>query len=1036
MNYFSSRARLRAARLVVAPVLSLIAACAAPSDDGKSDNGALVSDRAQTFTHQTVIVKLSLPPLLTKLRTTSGKPVIDPADKAALLAEQQKFLDSLRSLPGQIDVLYTYRLTLNGFALSIPIELEDKFRSLPGVLDIDEEQTFPQPVPLGESNGKTEDVTTANSVSFIGGRAAKELGLSGAGIRVGVIDTGVDYTHAMFGGAGTPDAYSSNDPATVEPGSFPTEKVIGGIDLVGSKYDASSFDESAHIPHPDGDPLDEAGHGSHVAGTIAGHGDDIHTYTGVAPDARLYAIKIFGKDGSTGTGAILAAFEYAADPNQDLDVSDRLDVVNLSLGSDWGTRYSLYDSSIANLAAVGTVTVCAGGNAGPTPYIVGSPGSAERAISVAATIDDSPWNWKFPAVRFVHPGNGDDLQRIYDAAFSKPAVEAQGVGGKLVYIGLAAAPLDADEKAALAGNVALIDRGEVAFQDKVSVAFDGGAIGVVMVNNNPDEPFTMGGGDPPKTFPIPAVMITQAVGTTLKNEIAAGQTATVTFSTGRTVDQPEYIDSLTDFSSRGPRSLDGLIKPELTAPGQGIISAKMGGGFEGVKMNGTSMASPHVAGAMALLRQAHPDADVAELKSRVMNTGAPVHDASGPAGVAAQGAGRLRIVEATQTALVLDPPSVSLGIIAASAPQSISRVIQVKNTSDAAVKATLSFTPKPGLTISAPSTLDVPAHATRSVTIGFKVDLGDSAEPVTELDNLIHISSGIGAAAQTLVLPVLAEGTRGSKIDLAEFTRTKDGPFTLALSNKGPLSGEAIPFNLLGQQNASTQESACALASAGYRIVKTTDEKTNESRSMLEFGVRLAQPLSTWIHCDVSVLFDTNNDGVPEQELAGTSDSSLWPEAPADPFGSFLVDAPKMRELRAQAERDTTAGKEVTASGASAVLDIQPFAYFDHSPIAIVAADMSKIAKTPNGMIRFKVGTLGATRDDFIGHSAWYLVDPNKIAFRDLPASLPVASGGAALLSATSYDRKDSLLVYLPQNDRSIGTALLIPPSGAPTFAP
>jgi subtilisin family serine protease len=184
-------------------------------------------------------------------------------------------------------------------------------------------------------------------VPFIGAPAVwgAPHGATGSGIRIGVVDSGIDYTHADFGGPGTPAAYAGNNRTIIEPGTFPTAKVFGGIDLAGDAYDAANADPTRRIPHPDPDPLDCNGHGTHVAGTAAGFGvaADGTTYhgpyvsgvdfsafrvgPGVAPEAQLYALKVFGCSGST--ALLTLAVERAIDPNGDGDPSDHLDVLNI-----------------------------------------------------------------------------------------------------------------------------------------------------------------------------------------------------------------------------------------------------------------------------------------------------------------------------------------------------------------------------------------------------------------------------------------------------------------------------------------------------------------------------------------------------------------------------------------------------------------------------------------------------------------------------------------------------------------------------------
>src|SRR5262249_51392784 len=123
----------------------------------------------------------------------------------------------------------------------------------------------------------------AHTIPFIGVQqlwANAGLPVHGEGIKVGVIDTGIDYTHANFGGPGTGAAFNAHNPNNIEAGSFPTAKVVGGTDFAGATYDAANA--ATAIPTPDPDPIDRSGHGSHVAGTLAGLGvtNAGATYTG------------------------------------------------------------------------------------------------------------------------------------------------------------------------------------------------------------------------------------------------------------------------------------------------------------------------------------------------------------------------------------------------------------------------------------------------------------------------------------------------------------------------------------------------------------------------------------------------------------------------------------------------------------------------------------------------------------------------------------------------------------------------------------
>ena len=246
---------------------------------------------------------------------------------------------------------------------------------------------------------------TKKSVPAVGAKTAwgtRETGFDGKGIRIAVIDSGVDYTHAMFGGAGTRSAYKANDASEIEPGSFPTAKV-DGWDFAGKNYDGED-DE----PQPDGDPLDRSGygHGTHVAGIIGGVGvttkgkpydgpyhaglnyDEFKIRPGVAPGAKLFALKIFGDNALGSTGLVLDALEWCVDPNADDKFDDRMDVINLSLGSTLGLeeKHEIEAEVFRNLTNLGCVVVAAAGNSNNNNfYLVSAPGVERSVISVGST---------------------------------------------------------------------------------------------------------------------------------------------------------------------------------------------------------------------------------------------------------------------------------------------------------------------------------------------------------------------------------------------------------------------------------------------------------------------------------------------------------------------------------------------------------------------------------------------------------------------------------------------------------------------------
>ncbi|MGZ3723110.1 MAG: S8 family serine peptidase, partial [Bdellovibrionales bacterium] len=556
-------------------VLSIFSAALTACTQNKTANDRAPS--ADVFANRPInavpdlyVVTLSQPPILAVATKTSTGWKIPAKAKERILAEQAKFEADLKTIAPDAKIIYHYHMTLNAVAIYSSIDVQAQVMSLPGVQAVNPALEMARPQGLNIMAALAAP-SAVNSVNFIGTERAHALGFTGKGMRIGILDTGIDYTHAMLGGSGKKEDYENDDPS--KPSAlFPNSKVVGGIDLVGTDFNAASPTATLHEPKMDSNPLDEAGHGSHVAGTIAGRGDGVNTYDGVAPDAQLYAIKVFGKEGSTADAVVIAGFEFAADPNGDLNPDDQLDVINMSLGGGFGQPRVLYSEAIKNLSRAGTVVVASAGNSGAVDYIVGAPSTADEALSVAASIDGSDINWKYGAVRFTSQGQAPLLVKAVEGPISKPIAEITQVSGDLVDIGDASEELSDAVKAQLSGKVALILRGKVSFAIKLKRAADAGALGAVVYTNDAKDPFPMGGEG---QVAIPAVMVSQALGQKFL-EIMKTNAVTIDFKTADKIEEPANVDTITDLSSKGPRSEDNLIKPEIAAPGQNITSAGMG----------------------------------------------------------------------------------------------------------------------------------------------------------------------------------------------------------------------------------------------------------------------------------------------------------------------------------------------------------------------------------------------------------------------------------------------------------------------------
>ncbi len=559
-------------------------------------------------------------------------------------AQQDRVASLIATRGIQAREMYRVQKALNGIAMAVAPDQLQALRALPGVKRV-------LPIQL-------EYPTNSTSVPFIGtpnvwaNTIGLPMGVDGTGITVGVIDTGIDYMHGSFGGTGvladyqaeSADTAAFTTAGTPAAGAFPTAKVVGGFDFAGDAYTGSN------APIPDANPMDCNGHGSHVAGSAAGFGvtaanapfagpydANPATYSalkigpGTAPGALLYGLRVFGCAG--GTGLTTLAIDWAMDPNGDLDLSDHLDVINMSLGSNFGSVLTATAVASDNAALAGVIVVTSAGNAADTFFISGSPGAASRVIATASSVDDGV---TASAVRANTPAG---IAGFYAAGAAQFGPQPP-LGGLTADVVIAldpsdgAGPLTTDACSPITnavdvnGKIAIVDRGTCGFAVKVKNAQDAGAVGVLVANSAAGTFGGMGGVDP--TIVIPSVMITFADGNTFKANIV---TLNVTMFAG--------ADTLSTFSSRGPRRIFGSplrLKPDIAAPGQNITSVQTGktclvaagctgvadpSGFQAgnqpLTISGTSMASPHVAGIMALLRQLKPDWSVEELKALAMN---------------------------------------------------------------------------------------------------------------------------------------------------------------------------------------------------------------------------------------------------------------------------------------------------------------------------------------------------------------------------------------------------------------------------------
>lgn len=1021
-------------KIILLALSSLIVSACAPNASVNTFGApdfleGLYTTRPSVEEPTVTILKLKNPALLETAQKKNGKLEIDPQQLKVIEAEQAATIAELEKISKDIRVLIRYRAVLNGLAVYTPAEHLTKINSLQNVVMTEKAGSFDR--AQIQSQSLTQTIGENTSVKFIGSEAAYEQNIKGQGMKVGIIDTGIDYTHKMFLGPGTPEMYMFIDPSKPHP-LFPNEKVVGGIDLVGTDYNSNSADPALRIPKPDPNPLDEAGHGTHVAGTVAGIGDGINTYSGVAPDADLYAIKVFGANGSTSVDVVIAALEYAANPSGDGTFQDALDVVNLSLGSGYGSPHIMYGHAIKNLVRGGTIVVASGGNSGDSKYIVGSPGVSEDAISVASSIDNQNQNVLVSAAEFKF-GEETLLAEVVEGSLGKPLAEFSEMKGELIAAGLANVDFESPLKEQIRGRIALIDRGAVSFSEKVGRAFDAGAIAVIIANNVDGDPQGMSGGD--VAYPIPSVMISLKAGNELKEKLAQG-VVIADLKTVQKIMKLDVVDTISPFSSRGPRSYDGLIKPEIAAPGTNIISAAMGSGDLGKPLSGTSMAGPHIAGVMALLKQKFTDLSPVELKSVLLAHGKVISDRQKETyTVSRQGAGRVQVANSLQAKLVTVPATLSFGLTDIEQQKTLSRKVRLKNISSETLNLTSAWNGSNAVRISTDNLSLAPGEE-KEVEVRAQIDAAKMDAQEQELDGYYSWKSDGLSVAQ---LPALIVARKISQVAAKSFvvhsSSAADSPGSLAeilLNNAGIHKGTGYLFNLLdvdlrkkGNRDDNVNDLNCDIQSAGYRVI----EKNNTR--VLQIAVKLYEGVSTWNTCEVNVQIDGDGDNLTDQEISGVTEDSL-PGLTASNFISLLLDGKKARQIRKTFEDDFKKDPSLEEDYSSAVVDKRAFQKFDNSTLAILEANVSLLTLAPTGELNIKVSAThqasGAVEyDDYLAQqgTSWKKISlrPMGQAFVNLPEAVPLEGKKSITIPFSTGYGAEPLVLYTPEN-RAVRDAL------------
>jgi minor extracellular serine protease Vpr len=552
------------------------------------------------------------------------------ADQRARVQAEQRVVRAALAERG-VEVLESVDTVANALVVRVPDREAAQLTSVPGVVRVhpvyEVRLLLDRALPLSRVPEAWEK---------IGGEQR-----AGAGVKIAVIDTGIDHEHPAF-----------QDPSLEIPEGYPRVAREEHRQYTNNKIIVARTYESL-LGNSAGTPRDDMGHGTAVAMAAAGvrNRGPLAEIVGVAPKAWLGNYKVFtASSETTRTDVILKAIDDA--------VADGMDVINLSVGSPLAPRPadSISVQAVERAAAVGVVVVASAGNEGPDPFTISSYATAPSAIAVGATASDRIFGTAVVldggGLYLATPGNGPRPEEPITAPLADVARWDQN--------GMACQALP---EGSLQGRIALILRGACLFEDKLNNAQRAGALAaIVYTDDRPVAIMSVGSAT------LPGVMVSNADGLAIKQRLRDNPDliATVNFRPGPL---PANGNRLASFSSAGPNP-DENIKPDLVAVGTSIYTATQSWYSAGemydesgyTTESGTSFSAPVVAGAVAALKSGRPGLSVQQYRSLIVNTADPFPpDAERPAAVQRAGAGRLNLAAAAESTIAAIPVSLSFG---------------------------------------------------------------------------------------------------------------------------------------------------------------------------------------------------------------------------------------------------------------------------------------------------------------------------------------------------------------------------------------
>ncbi|MDJ1112357.1 S8 family serine peptidase [Macrococcus sp. S115] len=765
-----------------------------------SQQGAIDNDLKGISGQVNVIVHYDEPSVglergLKQTKSKKWSKLSDEKVKEKIAKQQQKANSKMQNKGIKYKKNHSYQTVINAEAMTVDAKDIEKIAQIEDValvekddviqIDPSEMQASKQQDVAKDTMGDELNLKLIPSITHLKVDKVWELGNKGKGVKVGVIDTGIDYNHPDL-----KDVYKGG------------RNYVGGGDYntkrnADDPYETKPEERPGHLPE-----VNESGseyyttHGTHVAGTIAAQGKNEFGMYGIAPNVDLYAYRVLGAYGRGSTSWIVGGIEDA--------VKDDMDVINLSLGNSSPEENQANSMAVNNAMLLGVTANVATGNSGPERSTIGGPATSPLGIGVGNTtlpeeridvdlkLGEETKNYKLMAYEF---GNNPEttLKDQYEL------VNIPGLGKKEDF-----AQVNVKDK------VALVERGEIAFVEKIKNAKDAGAKAVIVYNSEtgsnspgPADIFVGASFDY-----IPTVDMDRTQGLALKAKLEK-EKVMIDFTKFNVTTTPG--DDVNDSSSRGPSLPNFDIKPDVSAPGTNILSTipsfAVGDNYSKAyaQYTGTSMATPHISGVSALLKELHPEWTPFDIKSALSNTAK--HLDKSKFDVFSQGAGLVQPLEAaTATSLFKVAHETEVngvkqthtrGTIAfgnqvpTSKAQVITKTIDVQKLSsddNYAIEVETTRPSKSGATV----TTDVQSIQSGKVTVNLNIPAGTPVQG-DEIQGYIHFKGN-----RSYALPFAANLSEVKKKGFEKFALTN---YHMSPNGDGNNDASSVHMKVYNKQN-------------------------------------------------------------------------------------------------------------------------------------------------------------------------------------------------------------------------------------------